>query len=261
MKMKETLKFLKFGLIGVASVTTISTLTISCGKKANTNNEDTQKPGDTNNQEQIKQTLQAAIDAFNLKAKEGNPHSNINSKTIIDEVTLKTYFDFVGTSKDVTYQFLNAKSSGENNLEVKYKLIYKGEEKEKTILLTGFKGVNQIDYNLEDDFFKIALDKKHLDTIAFFAQEYNFYDLSMFKTWTLTEDPKRYEATKTDQYFILENSKYYIYKINFKNTTGLEPIIVELSDSAPQFAPGSFNIVFTKQGEKRNPFLFAVKEK
>ena len=273
MKMKETLKFLKFGLIGVASVTAISTLAISCNEKknenANNNNSDsTQKPSDTNNQEQIKQTLEAAKNAFTLTSIKEKPITDVRANTIKNAAQLKEYFtetpgaDF-GIDKGFTYTFKSANPKGETSLDVVYVISYKDtkETKETTINLTGFKGINQIDYNLEDDFFKIALDKEHLNTIAFFAQEYNFFKLDHFKTWKLTEDPTRYEATKTGQYFIFKDSKYYIYKINFKNTDDLKPIIVEFSSSAPGDWTDKAEVKFTPKGAQRNPFLFAVKEK
>lgn len=341
MKMKETLKFLKFGLIGVASVTAISTLAISCKKSGG-------NKVDTNNQEQIKQNLLEAKGAFtitpkgnhsqvfasdiannetklkqyfnvtpgkefgedkgfiytfksakpkgassldvvyeisykdtkdtvtrtltqfkdklvhaestfNLKAKSGQTISNIDPKSITNEETLKTYFDFVGKLEDVTYKFEEAKPSKQNDLEVKYTLSYEGEDKVKTITLTGFRDVNQIDFNPDTDGWKIAFDKEHLDTIAFLAQEYNFYPKDAFKTWTLTTEESKYEATKTGQYFIVGKSKYYIYEIKFKNTTGLEPIIAEFVETTG-LGGAPINAPFTAQGAKRNPFLFAVKE-
>ena len=59
--------------------------------------------------------------------------------------------------------------------------------------------------------------------------EYNFYIEDMFKTWTLIDILERYDATKTDRYFIFKNSKCYIWKTNFKNTDNLKPIIAELN--------------------------------
>lgn len=343
MKMKETLKFLKFGLIGVASVTAISTLAISCkksgGNKVDTNNQEQIKQnlleakgaftitpkGDhsqvfasviTNNETELKKyfnvtpgkefgedkgfiytfksakpkgassldvvynisykdttettevtrtltkfkdKLVHADSEFKLQAKSGQTISNIDPKSITNEETLKTYFDLVGTLEDVTYNFLESKPSGQNDLEVKYTLSYEGEDKVKTITLTGFRDVNQIDFNPDTDGWKIAFDKEHLDTIVFLAQEYNFYPKDAFKTWTLTTDQSKYEATKTGQYFILGSSKYYIYEIKFKNTTGLEPIIAEFVE-ATGLGGTPINAPFTPQGAKRNPFLFAVKE-
>ena len=78
MKMKETLKFLKFGLIGVASVTAISTLAISCNKSEG-------NKVDINNQDQIKQTLQEAKGAFTITSK-GN-HSTIFASDIANNET------------------------------------------------------------------------------------------------------------------------------------------------------------------------------
>ena len=352
MKMKETLKFLKFGLIGVASVTAISTLAISCNKSEG-------NKVDINNQDQIKQTLQEAkgaftitskgnhstifasdiannetelkkyfnvtpgkgfgedkgfiytfksakpkgassldvvydisykdtkdtitrtltqfkdklVDAaskFDLKEKTGSGISNINPDTIKDEATLTKYFDFVGKVNDVTYQFLEAKPSSKDNhsLEVKYNLTYEGEDRVKEFSLKGFRDVNQIDYDLNNpaDFFKIALDKNHLDTIAFFAQEYNFFTHDMFKTWTLNTDPSIYKETKTNKYFYYNNSKYYIWEVNFVESTEqtdrkMWPIIAEYGPSAPEMLQGApVNALFTPEGKQRLPFLYAVKE-
>ena len=358
--MKETLKFLKLGLIGTVSVTAMAALTVSCGKKETVNNNNQEGGGSTTNPE-VEQQLSKAVAAFNVTKKQDvnltnvlassinkdnfleyfvetigsgfekekgftytletvkpkaddatqlevvyaisyktatpqtksfsfdgfkdetaietklqeafeafkiepktspeTPTSNVLASTIANETELEKYFDIKGKMEDVQYTFTSHKSIEEHGLEVKYTLTYQGKTKEKIFNLNGFKGVNQIDYNLEnpDDFFKIALDKQHLDTIAFFAQEYNFYTQDMFKTWKLTEEPERYEATKTDQYFIFKDSKYYIWKINFKNTENLEPIIAELADSS-HLGQGEIKALFTEKGKQRNPFLFAVKE-
>ena len=207
MKMKETLKFLKFGLIGVASVTAISTLAISCNEKknenANNNNSDsTQKPGDTNNQEQIKQTLEAAINAFNLTPITEKPITNVQASTITT-TNLKEYFTETpganfGTNKGFTYTCKSVNPKGETSLDVVYVVSYKDtkETKERTITLTGFRDINQIDY----DKTKIALNKQELDAIAFLSQEYNFLKDALYKTWTLTTDKNKYTATKNGQY-------------------------------------------------------------
>lgn len=349
MKMKETLKFLKFGLIGVASVTAISTLAISC-KKSEDNKID------INNQEQVKQTLEAAkkafeitskgnhsqvfasditnnetklkeyfnvtpgkefgedkgfiykfksakpkgassldviygisykdakettevtrtltkfkdklvhaADTFKLKEKTSGSISNINPNTIKEEAQLETYFNFEGKLNDVTYQFVGANPSPNDKkaLEVKYKLIYEGESKDMTITLTGFRDANQIDYDLKnpDDFWKIALDKKHLETIVFYSQEYDHYNSleEHFVSWKLTEDPTRYEATKTNKYFMMGESKYSIYEIKFANTVDKKPINAQPTGDAWTSGPADF--LFTDKGAQRNPYLFAVKEK
>ena len=281
MKMKETLKFLKFGLIGVASVTTISTLTISCGKKANTNNEDTQKPGDStkpedtqkpgdstkpedtqkpdepNNEQILEQSLNKAFENFNIKTKESS--SQIYAKEITNQ-NIEQYVEFEGKAENFEYIFVSSKPINKTQLEVTYTIKIQNKQKNKTITLDGFRDIDSIDYDINNDFFKIALDEKHLNTIAFLAQEYNFYKEKMFKTWKLTDDPERYEATKTGQYFIFKDSKYYIWKINFKNTEGLRPIIVEFLDP-DHLGGGVFEAFFTEKGAQRNPFLFAVKEK
>ena len=92
--------------------------------------------------------------------------------------------------------------------------------------------------------------------------EYNFYTEDMFKTWTLIDIPERYDATKTDQYFIFKNSKYYIWEVNFVESIDMKmkPIIAEFGASAPQFPPGTINADFINKGKQRLPFLYAVKE-
>ena len=262
--MKETLKFLKFGLIGVASMTAISTLAISCKKSetVDTNNQE-------QNQEQIKQTLQAAEKAFTITPK-GQTHSQVLAKDIEDnETELEKYFNVTpgadfGIDKGFTYTFKSAKPNGATSLDVVYVISHKDtkETKEKTITLTGFKDVNLIDYDLKNpaDFFKIALDKNHLDTIAFFAQDYNFVTQDMFKTWTLNTDKEIYKATKTEQYLIFNGSKYYIWEVNFVEHTTKKPIYAVPSESNGGLGSDPINADFTDKGKQRLPFLYAIKE-
>ena len=106
--MKETLKFLKLGLIGAVSVAAISTLTVSCSinkETVNNNNQDVQKPGtgstDSSNgnngnqnpgqgQETVKpedplvveQQLSKAVEAFNVTKKEGKDFNNVLTNKI-----------------------------------------------------------------------------------------------------------------------------------------------------------------------------------
>ena len=116
--MKETLKFLKLGLIGAVSVAAISTLTVSCSinkETVNNNNQDVQKPGtgstDSSNgnngnqnpgqgQETVKpedplvveQQLSKAVEAFNVTKKEGKDFNNVLTNKITKENFLQ-YFD------------------------------------------------------------------------------------------------------------------------------------------------------------------------
>ena len=138
MKMKETLKFLKFGLIGVASVTAISTLAISC-KKSEDNKID------INNQEQVKQTLEAAKKAFEITSK--GKHSQVFASDITNnETKLKEYFNVTpgqefGEDKGFIYKFKSAKPKGASSLDVVYGISYKDakETTEVTRTLTKFK--------------------------------------------------------------------------------------------------------------------------
>ena len=82
----------------------------------------------------------------------------------------------------------------------------------------------------------------------------------MFKTWTLNTDPEIYNETKTEQYFIFNGSKYYIWKVNFVEHATKKPIIAEFGPSAPEFANGTVNAEFTEKGKAKLPFLYAVKE-
>ena len=239
--MKETLKFLKLGLIGTISVTAIAALTVSCGKKETVNNNNQEGGGSTTNPEveqqlskavaafnvtkkqdvnltnvlatsinkdnfleyfvetigsgfekekgfaytletvkpkaddatqlevvyaisyktatpqtksfsfdgfkdetAIKTKLQEAFEAFKIEPKTSpeTPTSNVLASTITNETELEKYFDIKGKMEDVTYQFLEAKPSGQDGLEVKYGLSYEGVTKEKTFSLTGFRDVN-----------------------------------------------------------------------------------------------------------------------
>ena len=251
-----TTKFLKLGLLTTLSIIPISALTISCSK---------QKVQEENKEDEIipnlEQQLEDAAKKFTIKDK-GVDRSKVYAESVKDEVELKKYVDFEGQENNFEYTFKESTAIEKTKLKVTYtiKIKDKNNTKDKEFILDGFRDVDWIDYNLEnpDDFFKIALDKEHLNTNAFFAQEYNFYTEKMFKTWKLTDKPERYEATKTDQYFIFKDQKYYIWKINFKNTENLKPIIAEFADS--NHLSGEIEAVFTEKGAKRNPFLFAVKE-
>ena len=202
----------------------------------------------------FKDKLVYAASTFELKEKANSGISTINPGTIKDEVTLTKYFDFVGKLDDVTYQFLQAKPSPNDNhsLEVKYELSYEGVAKQKIFVLTGFRDVNQIDYdyNNKDDFFSIALNKEHLNTIAFVTQQYN-YTNHIQAGWTLNFDNKNnYELTKTGKYIIFNGEKMNVWKIKFiiekpiKTTFQNGPYDAYFSEAGKEYhdANGGFQI-------------------
>ena len=252
---KKKWRFLTFGLITTLSITSISTLTISCGKKTNTNNEDTTKP---NNEQILEQSLNNALKNFNIRTKTNS--SNIYAKEITNENQLKQYVEFEGKAENFEYIFVSSNPINKTQLEVEYTIKIQNKQQNKRIILDGFRDIDSIDYDINNvnDFFKIALNKEHLNTIAFFAQEYNFYTEGSFTKWTLALDKEdRFKATKTNKYFMLDGSKYSIYEIEFVNTDSKKPIIAELA-SFPDW--GSIEAVFTEKGKTKNPFLFAIKE-
>ena len=253
-----TTKFLKLGLLTTLSIIPISALTISCSK---------QKVQEENKEDEIipnlEQQLEDAAKKFTIKYK-GVDRSKVYAESVRNEVELKKYVDFEGQENNFEYTFKESTAIEKTKLKVTYtiKIKDKNNTKDKEFILDGFRDVDWIDYNLEDpaDFFKIALDKEHLNTIAYEAQKYNHYKKDMFKTWKLTEDPSRYEATKTNKYFMIGESKYSIYEIKFADTEDKRPIIAQFSDSIG-LGTDQFEVPFTKEGAKKNPFLFAVKEK
>ena len=93
----------------------------------------------------------------------------------------------------------------------------------------------------EKDFFTIALNKEHLNTIAFAAQRYTNADLTK-PGWTLDFNNKaNYELTKTGQYIIFNGVKMNIHKIKF---------IIEKPIFVPDVLGGPHNAPFTPQGKE-----------
>lgn len=254
MKMKETLKFLKFGLIGVASVTAISTLAISCNEKknenANNNNSNsTQKPGDTTKPEtpvdaETKKKLEEAKNKFTVTLKEGSNHSTIRANEITKE-NFNNYFTLNGKLEGFTYTLTKLETNGEHGLTVYHSIELNGHKIESSTPFNGFKGLNLIDYDHtnQNDFFSIALDKQHLNTIAFAAQKYTAEHL-VKKGWTLKfENKNNYELTNTGKYIFFNGKKMNVWKIKFVIE---KPIRLSefLGDTTP------VDSTFTDQGKK-----------
>ena len=168
--MKETLKFLKLGLIGAVSVAAISTLTVSCSinKETVNNNQDVQKPGtgstDSSNgnngnqnpgqgQETVKpedplvveQQLSKAVEAFNVTKKEGKDFNNVLTNKITKENFLQ-YFDIkLGSGFEETKGFKYTLDTVKQNeidntkLDVVYEISYGGKTQQKPFTFDGFK--------------------------------------------------------------------------------------------------------------------------
>ena len=145
---------------------------------------------------------------------------------------------------------------GENQLKIYYKIELNGQSVDYSVTFDGFKGLNQIDYDYtqEKDFFAIALNKEHLNTIAFLAQKYTKADLTK-PGWTLKFDKANYELTKTGQYIIFNGVKMNIHKIKF---TAEKPIFM------PDVLGGPHNAPFTPQGkeyhDKNGGFQIAIQD-
>ena len=109
-------------------------------------------------------------------------------------------------------------------------------------------------HTTKKDFFTIALNKEHLNTIAFAAQKYTKADLTK-PGWTLKFDKANYELTKTGQYIIFNGVKMNIYKIKF---------IVEKPIFIPDVLGSQYNAPFTKEGkeyhDKNGGFQIAIQD-
>ena len=266
MKMKETLKFLKFGLIGVASVTAISTLAISCNEKknenANNNNSNsTQKPGDTTTPQQpsvdaeTQKKLEEAKNKFTVTLKEGSNYSTIRANEITKE-NFNNYFTLNGTLAGFTYTLTKLETNGEHGLTVYHNIELNKHTIESAINVEGFKGLNLIDYDYhkEKDFYSIALDKQHLNTIAFRVQNYTVGDI-VKQGWTLKfEDKNNYELTNTGKYIIVGGVKMNVHKIKFV----CEKPISSTFQNSPVEAP--FTEEAKKYHDENGGFQIAIKD-
>ena len=250
-----TTKFLKLGLIGAVSVAAISALTVSCGKKETVNNNNQEGGGSTTNPEIEKQLL-AAKEKFSITTKEGVGHSTVRANEITKE-NIEQYFTLSGKLTGFTYTLSKLETIGEHQLRITYKIELSGQSVVYTAEFDGFKGLNLIDYdyNNADDFFAIALNKEHLNTIAFATQQYNEDAEIIIKPgWTLNFEKKEYELTKTDKYIMIKGKKFNVHKIKF---VGENPVKSTLYES-PVEAP------FTSQGkewhDKNGGFQIAIED-
>ena len=157
-----------------------------------------------------------------------------------------------------SYVFNKIEPIGENQLKIYYKIELNGQSVDYSTTFDGFKGLNQIDYDYKEkeDFFAVALNKEHLNTIAFAAQMYTNADLTK-PGWTLNFDNKaNYELTKTSQYIILNNGgKMNIYE---SKCTAEKPIFI------PDVLGSQENAPVTKEGkeyhDKNGGFQIAIKD-
>ena len=225
-------------------------------------NSDQNKPSETPSNPDVEQQLLAAKEKFSIVAKESG-HSQVRANEITQE-NFDTYFTLNGQMDGFNYVLNKFTPIGENQLEIYYKIELNGQSVDYSVTFDGFKGLNQIDYDYkkQEDFFAIALNKEHLNTIAFAAQMYTKPDLTK-QGWSLNfnfDNKTNYELTKTGQYIIFNNGvnngvKMNIYKIKFTTET---PIYVPDILGSPHYAP------FTKEGkeyhDKNGGFQIAIKD-
>ena len=216
---------------------------------------DQNKPSETPSNPDVAQQLLEAKEKFSIVAKESG-HSQVRANEITKE-NFDTYFTLNGKMDGFSYVFNKIEPIGENQLKIYYKIELNGQSVDYSITFDGFKGLNQIDYDYkkQDDFFAVALNKEHLNTIAFAAQRYTNADLTK-PGWTLDFNNKaNYELTKTGQYIIFNGVKMNIHKIKF---TAEKPIFV------PDVLGGPHNAPFTPQGKEYHDtnggFQIAIKD-
>ena len=217
---------------------------------------DQNKPSETPSNPDVEKQLLAAKEQFSIVAKESG-HSQVRANEITKE-NFDTYFTLNGKMEGFSYVLNKIEPIGENQLKIYYKIELNGQSVDYSVTFDGFKGLNQIDYDYKkpEDFFAVALNKEHLNTIAFAAQRYTNADLTK-PGWTLNFDNKaNYELTKTNQYIILNNGvKMNIYKIKF---------IVEKPIFIPDVLGSQYNAPFTKEGkeyhDKNGGFQIAIQD-
>ena len=201
---------------------------------------DQNKPSETPSNPDVEKQLLAAKEKFSIVAKESG-HSQVRANEITKE-NFDTYFTLNGKMEGFSYVLNKIEPIGENQLKIYYKIELNGQSVDYSVTFDGFKGLNQIDYDYrqEKDFFAIALNKEHLNTIAFAAQRYTKADLTK-PGWTLKFDKANYELTKTGQYIIFNGVKMNIHKIKF---------IIEKPIFVPDVLGGPHNAPFTPQGKE-----------
>ena len=202
---------------------------------------DQNKPSETPSNPDVEKQLLAAKEKFSIVAKDSG-HSQVRANEITKE-NFDTYFTLNGKMEGFSYVLNKIEPIGENQLKIYYKIELNGQSVDYSVTFDGFKGLNQIDYDYrqEKDFFAIALNKEHLNTIAFAAQRYTKADLTK-PGWTLDFNNKaNYELTKTGQYIIFNGVKMNIHKIKF---------IIEKPIFVPDVLGGPHNAPFTPQGKE-----------
>ena len=216
---------------------------------------DQNKPSETPSNPDVEKQLLAAKEKFSIVAKESG-HSQVRANEITKE-NFDTYFTLNGKMEGFSYVLNKIEPIGENQLKIYYKIELNGQSVDYSVTFDGFKGLNQIDYDYkkQEDFFAIALNKEHLNTIAFAAQMYTKPDLTK-PGWTLDFNNKaNYELTKTGQYIIFNGVKMNIHKIKF---------IIEKPIFVPDVLGGPHNAPFTPQGkeyhDKNGGFQIAIKD-
>lgn len=216
---------------------------------------DQNKPSETPSNPDVEKQLLAAKEKLSIVAKQFD-HSQVRANEITKE-NFDTYFTLNGKMDGFNYVFNKIEPIGENQLKIYYKIELNGQSVDYSVTFDGFKGLNQIDYDYttEKDFFTIALNKEHLNTIAFAAQRYTNADLTK-PGWTLDFNNKaNYELTKTGQYIIFNGVKMNIHKIKF---------IIEKPIFVPDVLGGPHNAPFTPQGkeyhDKNGGFQIAIQD-
>ena len=216
---------------------------------------DQNKPSETPSNPDVAQQLLAAKEKFSIDAKQVD-HSQVRANEITKE-NFDTYFTLNGKMDGFSYVLNTIEPIGENQLKIHYKIELNGQSVDySSITFDGFKGLNQIDYDRTkpEDFLAIALNKEHLNTIAFAAQRYTNADLTK-PGWTLNFNKANYELTKTSQYIIFNGVKMNIHKIKFTTQT---PIFI------PDVLGGEYNAPFTEAGkeyhDKNGGFQIAIQD-
>ena len=217
---------------------------------------DQNKPSETPSNPDVEKQLLAAKEKFSIVAKESG-HSQVRANEITKE-NFDTYFTLNGKMDGFNYVLNKITPIGENQLKIHYKIELNGQSVDySSITFDGFKGLNLIDYDYttEKDFFTIALNKEHLNTIAFLAQKYKWPDeITQLEGWTLNFNKANYELTKTSQYIIFNDVKMNIHKIKF---TAEKPISATVLG-------GPYDSPFTQAGkeyhDKNGGFQIAIKD-